>query len=404
VSTSSPRSGSRKKGVAKTAPLPATPEVEQPAAQESQACKVPFALVLDENRIDPDALKVVRRLVRHGFESYLVGGGIRDLLLGIRPKDFDIATKARPEQVRALFRNSRIIGRRFRLVHVLFSERKVIEVATFRRNPHTLEDAMAGDDLLIKSDNAFGEAPEDAERRDLTINALFYDVDHRKVIDFVGGIPDIQNRVVRTIGDPEVRFREDPVRMIRALKFAARLDLGIAPDVYDAVVLCRDSIASTARPRLLEELLKVLRSGASRRALWLAWETGLLHVLLPELASLLDDDTSEGSAGTRVWRALGEVDRRTRAQGAPLSDIVLMTTVLMEPILEGMADTRNRVGAAYEVVEPVIDRLSLPRRIADEMCRIVAILPKVTAGRAGRHARSELYGLATEVASIIGAE
>jgi poly(A) polymerase len=168
------------------------------------------------------------------------------------------------------------------------------------------------------------------------------------------------------------------------------------------VVLCRDSIASTARPRLFEELLKVLRSGASRRAIWLAWETGLLHVLLPELASLLDDDTSEDCAGTRVWKALGEVDRRTRAQGSPLSDIVLMTTLLLEPILEGMATTRNRAGAAYEVVEPIIDRLALPRRIADEMCRIVAILPKVASGRAGRAARSELYGLATEVASMTG--
>lgn len=382
--------------------MPTTPEPDAPAAQDSGQGRAPFSLVLDETRIDADALKVVRRLVRHGFESYLVGGGIRDLLLGIRPKDFDIATKARPEQVRALFRNSRIIGRRFRLVHVLFSDRKVIEVATFRRNPHALDDAMAGDDLLIRSDNAFGEAPEDAVRRDLTINALFYDVDRRKVIDFVGGIPDIEHRVVRTIGDPEVRFREDPVRMIRAIKFAARLDLGIAPDVYDAVVLCRDCIASTAKPRLLEELLKVLRSGACRRAIWLAWETGLLHVLLPELASLLDDDTSEESAATRVWRALGQVDRRTRERGAPLSDIVLMTTLMLEPIVEGMAPTRNRVGAAYEVVEPVIDRLALPRRIADEMCRIVAILPKVAAGRAGRAARGELYGLATEVAAIAG--
>jgi poly(A) polymerase len=360
----------------------------------------PGPLALEEARIDPDALKVVRRLVRHGFESYLVGGGVRDLLLGRRPKDFDIATKARPEQVRALFRNSRIIGRRFRLVHVLFSDRKVIEVATFRRNPHGIDEALPGDDLLIRSDNAFGDANEDAARRDLTINALFYDVDRKQVIDFVGGVPDIENRVVRTIGEPEVRFREDPVRMIRAIKFAARLDLGIAPDVYDAIVLCRDSIASAARPRLLEELLKVMRSGASRRSIWLAWETGLLHVLLPELATLLDDDSSEQGPATRAWRALGDVDRRTTLAGAPLNDVVLMTTLLLEPIREGLGETRDRAGAAREAVESIIERLALPRRIADEMCRIIAIMPRIAAGRPGRLARSELFSLASEVVSI----
>ncbi|MBI5537808.1 MAG: polynucleotide adenylyltransferase PcnB [Deltaproteobacteria bacterium] len=369
------------------------------AAPERGAVARP-ALLVDEARIDPDALKVVRRLVRHGFESYLVGGGVRDLLLGRRPKDFDIATKARPEQVRTLFRNSRIIGRRFRLVHVLFSERKVIEVATFRRNPHGADDALPGDDLLIRSDNAFGNAQEDAARRDLRINALFYDVDRRQVIDFVGGIPDIEGRVVRTIGDPEVRFREDPVRMIRAIKFAARLDLGIAPDVYDAIVLCRDSIASAARPRLFEELLKVLRSGAARRSVWLAWETGLLHLLLPELATLLDDDLSERGPATRAWRALGEVDRRTVLLGAPLNDVVLMATLLLEPLREGVNGSRDRVGSAYEVLQPVIDRLALPRRIADEICRIVAILPRVAAGKPGRLARSELYAFASEVVSI----
>jgi poly(A) polymerase len=357
-------------------------------------------LTIDESRIDPDALKVVRRLVRNGFESYLVGGGVRDLLLGRRPKDFDVATKARPEQVRALFRNSRIIGRRFRLVHVLFSERKVIEVATFRRNPNDLDEALPGDDLLIRSDNAFGDAPEDAARRDLRINALFYDVERRQVIDFVGGIPDVQDRVVRTIGDPEVRFREDPVRMIRAIKFAARLDLGIAPDVYDAIVLCRDSISSAARPRLLEELLKVMRSGACRRSLWLAWETGLLHVLLPELATLLDDDSSDGGPALRALTALGEVDRRTALAGAPLHDVVLMTMLLLEPIREGVGTRRDRVGAAYEALEPIIERLALPRRIADEVCRIIAVMPRIAAGRPGRNARSELFALATEVVSI----
>jgi len=354
---------------------------------------------LEDARVDPDALKVVRRLVRNGFEAYLVGGGVRDLLLGRRPKDFDIATKARPEQVRALFRNSRVIGRRFRLVHVLFSERKVIEVATFRRNPHGLEDGLPGEDLLIRSDNAFGDAPEDAARRDLTINALFYDVDRKQVIDFVGGMPDIQNRVVRTIGDPEVRFREDPVRMIRAIKFAARLDLGMAPDVYDAIVLCRDTIASAARPRLLEEILKVLRSGNSHRSFWLSWETGLLHLVLPELATLLDDEPGDSGPAKRAWAMLREIDRRTMQTG-PLNDVVLLTVLLLEPIGEAVTGASDRVAAARDVVDPIIERLALPRRMADEICRIVAVLPRVAANKPGRLARTELFALASEVVAI----
>jgi len=207
---------------------------------------------------------------------------------------------------------------------------------------------------------------------------------------------------VRTIGDPEVRFREDPVRMIRAIKFAARLDLGMAPDVYDAIVLCRDSIASAARPRLLEEVLKVLRSGASHRSLWLLWETGLLHLVLPELATLLDDDPSDGGASKRAWEMLREVDRRT-LQSGPLHDVVLLTVMLLEPIGEAVAGATDRVAAARDVVEPLTERLALPRRIADEMCRIVAILPRVASNRPGRLARTELYSLASEVVAIANA-
>ncbi len=378
-----------------------TDERSQPVAQEPARSIVP----LDETLFDPDALKVVRRLVRYGYEAYFVGGGVRDLLLGRRPKDFDIATDARPEAVRALFRNSRIIGRRFRLVHVLFGQRKVIEVATFRRNPNDgspddNDPSPGNDELLIRSDNAFGEAHEDAARRDLTINALFYDVDQKHVIDYVGGLPDIQNRVVRTIGDPVIRFREDPVRMLRAIKFAARLDLGIEPEVYDAIVLCRESIACSARPRLLEELLKLLRSGAARRSIWLTWETGLLHVLLPELATMLDDDMSEYSRATHVWRVLGEVDRRAALRGAPLQDLVLLSLLLLEPIEEAVEANRDRAQATLDFAEPIFNRFSVPRKIADAICRMVCILPRLRAAKPGRFARSELFGVASEIIDI----
>src|SRR6187431_353806 len=197
-----------------------------------------YAVEFEEGRIDPDAAKVVKRLTRSGFEAYLVGGCVRDLLIGRQPKDFDVATSARPDDVRRLFRNSRIIGRRFRLVHVLYAGGRVVETATFRRSPQTKD----GEDLLIRSDNAFGEAHEDALRRDFTINGLFYDLERKQVIDWVQGMPDIERRTVNTIGNPVVRFLEDPVRILRAIKFSARLDFGITADVYDAMVQCRSAL------------------------------------------------------------------------------------------------------------------------------------------------------------------
>jgi poly(A) polymerase len=357
--------------------------------------------VFDEARIDPDVQKVLRRLVRHGHEAYLVGGCVRDLLLDHRPKDFDVATSARPEEVRELFRNSRIIGRRFRLVHVLFQGGKVIEVATFRKNPKEEPDdpsLSGGDELLIRSDNVFGEASDDALRRDFTINALFYDVDRRQILDWVGGMEDVRRRVVHTIGDPETRFREDPVRILRALKFAGRLDLGITPDVYDAIVYCRESLALAARPRLSEEILRLLRGGKARRTIYLAWETGVLDVLLPELAALLYDDGEEEGPGHRVWRLLDHIDRRTAAEG-PLDDTVLWTLLLLEPMKEACEGARDRAEAVAEFLESSIERLAISRRYADGMRRIVSVLPRLVSGKAGRFARTEMFQLAVEVAT-----
>jgi poly(A) polymerase len=366
---------------------------------------VRYDTTLDESRVDPDAQKVVKRLTRHGYEAYLVGGCVRDLLLDRRPKDFDVATDARPEDVRALFRNSRIIGRRFRLVHVLFGGGKVIEVATFRRTPVTeIEPVDAnGDaadvDLLIRNDNVFGDAHEDARRRDFTINALFYDLEAKQILDWVGGMEDIERRVVRTIGEPETRFREDPVRILRVIRFAARLDLGIEPDVYDAMVNTRATLARAARPRLFEEILKLLRGGGSHRSIFLAWELGMLSVLLPELASFLDDHQGDGP-GNRVWKLLAELDRRTVARGAPLDDIVLSTLLLLEPMREACEGERDRIGAAFAFLDPVIERLAMPRRVADAVRRIVAILPRMTRGTAGRFGRTALSDMATQIHEI----
>jgi poly(A) polymerase len=353
-------------------------------------------VVLDEARIDPDVQKVVRRLVRHGYEGYLVGGCVRDLLLDRRPKDFDVATSARPEEVRDLFRNSRIIGRRFRLVHVLFHGGKVIEVATFRRNPK--DEAEEGAELLIRSDNVFGDAHEDAVRRDFTINALFYDLEAHQILDWCGGMDDVRRRVVHTIGEPEVRFREDPIRILRALKFAGRLGFGITPDVYDAIVYCREALAQAARPRVSEEILRLLRGGQARRTIYLAWETGVLDVLLPELSSLLYDDGQGDGPGRRLWRLLDYVDRRTVEDG-PLDDTVLWALLLLEPIREACDGVRDRGAAVADFLEPLIERIALSRRYADGIRRIVSVLPRIYAGRPGRFARTELFELAVEVAA-----
>src|ERR1700674_2735933 len=225
--------------------------------------------------IDPDALKVLYRLRQYDHVAYLVGGSVRDLLLGRRPKDFDIGTSAHPHHVKKLFRNCWIIGRRFRLAHVKFGS-KVIEVATFRRQlapgEEVVADGVPAPDpstvdgkRLIHHDNTFGTPEEDAFRRDFTINALFYDIATFSVIDYVGGLDDLSARVVRSIGDPETRLKEDPVRMLRAVAFASRLDFTIDPPVLEAIRLHRQAIATSAPPRLLEEYYKILRSGCAEK-------------------------------------------------------------------------------------------------------------------------------------------
>jgi poly(A) polymerase len=353
-----------------------------------------YEVVFDDSRIDPDVQKVLRRLVRHGHEAYLVGGCVRDLLLDRRPKDFDVATSARPEEIRELFRNSRIIGRRFRLVHVLFHGGKIIEVATFRRNPKDEDDGSA--DLLIRSDNVFGAAHEDAMRRDFTMNALFYDLEDCQILDWVGGMEDVRRMVVHTIGDPETRFLEDPVRILRALKFAGRLGFAITPDVYDAIVFCRESLALAARPRLAEEILRLLRGGQARRTMYLAWETGVLEVLLPELAALLYDEGDGEGAGHRFWRMLDYIDKRT-TEDRTLDDTALWTILLLEPMKEACEGARDRSAAAADFLEPLLDRLAIPRRFSDGMRRIVALLPKLRSGRAGRFAKTDVFLPAMDV-------
>src|SRR5262245_11774898 len=286
---------------------------------------------VSRKEIDPEALKVLYRLKNHNFIAYLVGGGVRDLLLRRKPKDFDISTDAHPQQVKKLFRNCFIIGRRFRLCHVRFGQ-KVIEVATFRRQAEPEEG-----DPLIRRDNTFGTPEEDAFRRDFTVNALFYDIATFSVIDFVGGLADLQERVIRTIGDPGVRFREDPVRMLRAVALAARLDFTIDRDTVEAIRTLRGEIVKSSPARILEEFYKILRQGAARRTFQLLHDSGLLAYLLPEA----DQAIAEG--GERLLGSLGRLDEYRNAGLASAEQ--LTNSLVMGSLLVPLGVPLRRVAA-----------------------------------------------------------
>ena len=272
--------------------------------------------------IDPNVLKILYRLIAADFHGYLVGGGVRDLMMGRKPKDFDVATSAHPQQVRDLFRNSRLIGRRFRLVHVFFGPQN-IEVATFRRRA---EDVAEGDDPMIRHDNTFGTPEEDAFRRDFTINALFYDPRSFEVIDYVGGVPDLHARLIRTVGDPDVRMREDPVRMIRAVRFATKLDFEIEPATRAAIERHCGDLAKSSVPRLAEEIFRTLSFKGAERALFLMEQLGVLEVLLPKLSAHLRESAAGGDLErTAIARNLAALGGAIEAGEEPSRPLILAT-------------------------------------------------------------------------------
>jgi len=307
--------------------------------------------------IDPDALKVLYRLRDFNYTAYLVGGGVRDLLLGRAPKDFDVGTDAHPYQIKKLFRNCWIIGRRFRLAHVRFGA-KTIEVATFRRHvpaaeaadtaadeagfdrepvapPADLRDAHPagrdrehGEDASHRQhhhpDNTFGTPEEDAFRRDFTINALFYDIANFSLIDYVGGLEDLRRRVIRSIGDPLQRFEEDPVRMLRAIVFAARLDFTLDPPIVEAIRARRDLMATASPARLIEEYYKILRSGSAERTFRMLAEHGLLEPVTPELQRRATHEPLWDSL-----RALDSYRRRYVDMPPQLTNPVLLGSLLL---------------------------------------------------------------------------
>jgi poly(A) polymerase len=334
--------------------------------------------------IDPDALKVLYRLHENGYIAYLVGGSVRDLLLGRRPKDFDVGTSAQPHQIKKLFRNCWIIGRRFRLAHVKFGS-KTIEVATFRRQvPAADEDLEAAEradgrqvtednrgnlaapplrDRLIHRDNTYGTPEEDAFRRDFTVNALFYDISSFSIIDYVGGLDDLDARVIRSIGDPEVRFLEDPVRMLRAVVLSARLEFQIDPPILECIAIHKHEIGRSAPARLVEEYYKILRSGHAEAAFNQLRSTGLLRAITPELVA---DQES-------LRHAVASLDRyRSRFHDAPdtLTNAILAGTLLF-PL--GLISRRQRFSADPLERRVELGLLPVARRDIERLHQIIAL-------------------------------
>ncbi|MFN7976343.1 MAG: polynucleotide adenylyltransferase PcnB [Acidobacteriota bacterium] len=321
---------------------------------------------ISRSLIQPEALRVLYGLHRAGYRAYLCGGGVRDLLLGITPKDFDIATSALPQEVRKVFRNCRIIGRRFRLAHVFFRD-VIVEVSTFRRRAVVRGDGDEGEevdgDLLITDDNVFGTPEEDAQRRDFTVNGLFYDIGSFSVIDYVGGLPDLKERLIRSIGEPSVRFREDPVRMLRAVKLAARLNFAIDAADWEAIREHAADIKKSAAPRVLEELLKILKGGAAERSFQLLEQSGLAEVLLPELRHVLEEArVKETTADRELYGNLRAIDRMAEA-GRDVDNAVVMSAVLAPWLVPSKVPlTREKAMRVRGRLEPLRERLAIGKR------------------------------------------
>lgn len=354
--------------------------------------------------IDPDALKILYRLQRFGYRAFLVGGGVRDLLLGKLPKDFDIATDATPREVKELFRNSRIIGRRFKLVHVIFRGQKTVEVSTFRDSSEVSE---SEDNLLIVTDNTYGDEQTDAVRRDITINALFLDPSNMSIIDYVGGMEDVRNRVVRVIGNPDVRFAEDPVRLIRVVRHAVRSGFSIEPVSWDSLLNNINLIRSSSTVRIYEEFKKDLLSGYLLGILRLLHKSGLLKLLFPVLGKYGDSLLAEGSPFSR---AIGAIDESVR------DDVEFSTSMIWSCFAFFLASPESaslnileRFQDEEEIHEHVLKcfhGLAVPRRERERIDGVLTLWFLLAAGskrfhmRKNKEERDSLYDLLSLLNSI----
>ena len=334
---------------------------------------------ISRREISDNALKVLHRLTSNGYDAYLVGGCIRDIYFDLHPKDFDVATNATPEQVRRLFRNSRVIGRRFKLVHVLFG-REMIEVATFRAShDNTAQDQRHGRDKShhsdsgrILRDNVYGTMEDDALRRDFTVNALYYDARDFTVVDFCNGVQDIEDEVLRLIGDPVTRYHEDPVRMLRALRFKAKLDFTIEPETADPIFELGHLLRDIPSARMFDEILKLLQSGNGVRTFELLQDYGLLKHLFPATQHCLEtkgSETEDDYFENLIFSALRSTDKRI-AKDRPVTPAFLFAAFLWGPLQRQFRDLQEQgvppVPAMQQAAMIVLDNqcahTSIPKR------------------------------------------
>lgn len=346
--------------------------------------------------ISRNAVKVIERLQQADYQAYLVGGGVRDLLLDGHPKDFDVATDATPEQVRKLFRNSRIIGRRFRIVHVRYG-REVIEVTTFRShheaqaktNAKASQDSHRSEDGMLLRDNVYGDIRSDAERRDFTINALYYDPLSRNIIDYTHGLRDIQARTLRIIGDPETRFKEDPVRMLRAVRFAAKLGFEIEPKTAAPIAPLGSMLQNIPSARLWDESMKLFMSGYSTAIFHQMLDRDLFKYLFPGSAKHLQDEKSRALFDNAMLNTDKRIRSEKRVTPAFIYAVLLWPEVVkrqQEILAEGNCTAVQAAHQAQQqVLQAQLNIISVPKRFTSTMREIwdlQAALPK----RAGRRA------------------
>lgn len=347
-----------------------SPATDTPGAGTSTQIITRDQHSISRKDISDNALKVLYRLSNAGYESFLVGGGVRDILLGLHPKDFDIATNATPEQIKELFRNCRIIGRRFRLAHILFG-RDVIEVATFRA--HCDDNIQQAKEGMILRDNVYGDIEEDAIRRDFTINALYYNIKDFSVHDFCDGLADLRKRQLRMIGDPETRYREDPVRMLRAVRLACKLNLTIEPNTLKPVAELSHFLEQVPAARLWEEYRKLFLAGAAKLTFQKLREYGLFHALFPATDRTLkhDDSTQTKVTEQLVLDALENTDTRIASEQT-VNPAFLMAVMLWQPLLESTEALQqkgiNFNDAFFKSMARVLNaqnqHISIPRRYA----------------------------------------
>ncbi|HPU79047.1 polynucleotide adenylyltransferase PcnB [Accumulibacter sp.] len=335
---------------------------------------------LQRDQISRGCQRTIATLQENGYQAYVVGGAVRDLLAGLTPKDFDVATNATPEQVRHCFRRSRIIGRRFQIVHVNMGA-ETIEVTTFRghHGEQGGNTAQTDEQGRVLRDNVFGSQAEDAARRDFTVNALYYDPTSETIVDYHHGVADLRQKTLRMIGDPKTRYREDPVRMLRAVRLAAKLGLLIDPAASRPIREMTDLIENVPPSRLFDEMLKLLTSGHAVRCVTRLREEGLHHGLLPLLDVILDQPLGERF----VMLALDATDRRVR-EGKPVSPGFLFATLLWNEVLVKWDLLKSRgepvIPALFLAMDEVLDvqaeKLAITRRIAGDIKDIWALQPR----------------------------